>query len=142
MLIDKHLETRKAIESEIELRFIEEKKISFLQDLKTDADLAFFKEMLDIYIREIPKNIEAIRNSIFQNNADHLRFYVHKLKGSCLTLGIECVLDNFKILEDMALENNINEESLRIFKKVSEQFESILEEIVLLKNKYSGIKFS
>ena len=125
-----------------ELKNIEEKKISFLQDLKTDADLEFFKEMLDIYIREIPKNIESIRNAIFQNNADHLRFYVHKLKGSSLTLGIECVLENFKILEDMALDNNINEESLRMFKKVSEQFESILEEIVLLKNKYSNIKFS
>ncbi len=98
--------------------------------------------MLDIYIREIPKNIESIRNAIFQNNTDHLRFYVHKLKGSSLTLGIECVLDNFKILEDMALDNNISEESLRIFKKVSEQFETILEEIVLLKNKYSSIKFS
>jgi len=139
---NKNLDTRKAIESEIELKFIEEKKISFLQDLKTDADLEFFKEMLDIYIREIPKNIEAIRNAIFQNNADHLRFYVHKLKGSSLTLGIECVLENFKILEDMALDNNINEESLRMFKKVSEQFEMILEEIVLLKNKYSNIKFS
>lgn len=114
---NKNLDTRKAIESEIELKFIEEKKISFLQDLKTDADLEFFKEMLDIYIREIPKNIESIRNAIFQNNADHLRFYVHKLKGSSLTLGIECVLENFKILEDMALDNNINEESLRMFKK-------------------------
>jgi CheY-like chemotaxis protein len=142
ILSDKHDETRKVIESEIELKFIEEKKISFLQDLKTDADLAFFKEMLDIYTREIPKNIEAIRNAIFQNNADHLRFYVHKLKGSSLTLGIECVLDNFKTLEEMALENNISEESLRVFKKVAEQFEMILEEIVLLKNKYSGIKFS
>jgi CheY-like chemotaxis protein len=142
ILSDKHVETRKAIESEIELKFIEEKKISFLQDLKTDTDLAFFKEMLDIYTREIPKNIESIRNAIFQNNSDHLRFYVHKLKGSSLTLGIECVLDNFKILEEMALDNNINEESLRVFKKISEQFEMILEEIVLLKNKYSGIKFS
>jgi CheY-like chemotaxis protein len=141
ILSDKHDETRKIIESEIELKFIEEKKISFLQDLKTDADLTFFKEMLDIYTREIPKNIEAIRNAIFQNNADHLRFYVHKLKGSSLTLGIECVIDNFKTLEEMALENNINEESLRVFKKVAEQFEMILEEIVLLKNKYSGIKF-
>jgi len=139
---EKHTETRKAIESEIKLRFIEEKKISFLQDLKTDADLKFFKEMLDIYTREIPKNIELIRNAIFQNNTDHLRFYVHKLKGSSLTLGLECILDDLKILEDMALENNISEESLRIFKKVSEQFEVILEEIVLLKNKYSDIKFS
>ncbi|MCU0344880.1 MAG: ATP-binding protein [Ignavibacterium sp.] len=138
----KHEETTKAIQSEIELKFIDEKKISFLQDLKSNSDLEFFKEMLDIYVREIPKNIEAIRNSIFQNNPDHLRFYVHKLKGSSLTLGIECVLENFKILEDMALDNNISEESLRIFKKVSEQFEMIFEEIVLLKNKYSVIKFS
>jgi PAS domain S-box-containing protein len=139
---DNNFETRKSDDSEIELKFIEEKKISFLQDLKSDADLEFFKEMLDIYIREIPKNIEFIRNSIFQNNADHLRFYVHKLKGSSLTLGIECVLDDFKILEDMALENDISEESLRTFKKVSEKFEMILEEIVLLRNKYSGYKIS
>jgi hypothetical protein len=42
----------------------------------------------------------------------------------------------------MALDNNISEESLSTYKKVSEQFEMILEEIVLLKNKYSAIKFS
>ncbi len=42
----------------------------------------------------------------------------------------------------MALDNNITEESLRIFKKVSEQFEMILEEILLLKNKYSNYKLS
>ena len=139
---EKNTENRKAIETSVELKFIDEKKISFLQDLKSDADLNFFKEMLDIYLREIPKNIESIRNSIFQNNHDHLRFYVHKLKGSSLTLGIETVLENFRILEDMALDNNINEESLRIFKSVAEKFEMILEEIILLKNKYSGMKFS
>lgn len=140
--VEKQSDKQKTFESGIELKFIDEKKISFLQDLKSEADLNFFKEMLDIYIREIPKNIDAIRNAIFQNNHDHLRFYVHKLKGSSLTLGIESVLENLRILEDMALDNNINEESLRVFKSVSEKFDSILEEIVLLKNKYSGIKFS
>lgn len=142
IILEKQTEVRRNIESEIDLKFIEENKISFLQDIKSEADLQFFKEMLDIYLREIPKNIESIRNSIFQNNTDHLRFYVHKLKGSSLTLGIESVLDDFKTLEDMALDNSISEESLRIFKRVSEQFEMILEEIVLLKNKYSGVKFS
>lgn len=139
---DKQAETLVHLESEIELKFIDEKKISFLQDLKSQADLEFFKEMLDIYLREIPKNIELIRNAIFQNNSDHLRFYVHKLKGSSLTLGIECVLENFRTLEDMALDNNITEESISLFKKVSSQFEMIIEEIVLLKNKYANITFS
>ncbi|MFZ2865146.1 MAG: Hpt domain-containing protein, partial [Ignavibacteriaceae bacterium] len=127
--------------SEIELKFIEEKKILFLQDLKSQADLEFFKEMLDIYINEIPKNIELIRNAIFQNNAEHLRFYVHKLKGSSLTLGIESVLEYFKLLENMALDNNITEESIVLFKKVSAQFEKIIEDIVLLKNKYANVSF-
>ncbi len=139
---EKHSAIRTTMESEIELRFIDEKKITFLNDLKSQADLVFFKEMLDIYLREIPKNIDLIRNAIFQNNPDHLRFYVHKLKGSSLTLGIESGLNELKILEDMALDNNISEESLHEFKKISEQFELILEEIVLLKNKYSEINFS
>jgi PAS domain S-box-containing protein len=130
----------KSVQEEIELRFIEEKKISFLQDIKTEADLEFFKEMLDIYVKEIPKNIGFIRDAIFQNNPDHLRFYVHKLKGSSLTLGIESVLGSLRILEDMALENQISEESLKEFKKISEQYDIILEEIVLLKNKYSNYR--
>jgi len=139
---EKYSAIRTTMESEIELRFIDEKKITFLNDIKSQADLVFFKEMLDIYLKEIPKNIELIRNAIFQNNPDHLRFYVHKLKGSSLTLGVECGLNKLKILEDMALDNNISEESLHEFKKISEQFELILEEIVLLKNKYSDINFS
>lgn len=128
--------------SEVELKFIDEKKILFLQDLKSQADLEFFKEMLDIYLNEIPKNIELIRNAIFQNNSEHLRFYVHKLKGSSLTLGVESVLEYFKLLENMALDNNINEESIVLFKKVSSQFEKIIEDIVLLKNKYANVSFT
>lgn len=130
------------IQEEIQLKMIDEKKITFLQDVKTEADLDFFREMLDIYIKEIPKNIGFIRDAIFQNNSDHLRFYVHKLKGSSLTLGINEVMDGLKILEVMALENQITEESLKEFKKLSEQFDIILEEILLLKNKYSNLSLN
>jgi polar amino acid transport system substrate-binding protein len=138
ILKDKLEVVEESEQKEIELLLIDEKKISFLQDIKTDADLEFFKEMLDIYIREIPKNVGFIREAIFQNNPDHLRFYVHKLKGSSLTLGIESVIVGLRILEDMALENQINEDSLKEFKKISEQYDLIIEEIVLLKNKYSN----
>ena len=130
---------QQSVQEEIELKFIDEKKISFLEDIQTEADIEFFKEMIDIYLKEIPKNINFIREAIFQNNADHLRFYVHKLKGSSLTLGIESVLGSLRILEDMALENQITDDSLKEFKKISGQFDMILEEIVLLKNKFSNI---
>jgi PAS domain S-box-containing protein len=139
---EKYEAMNRSIEELIDLKFIEEKNIAFLQDLSTEADLVFFKEMLDIYMKEIPKNIQLIRDAIFQNNADHLRFYIHKLKGSSLTLGIDCVLNEFKILENMALDNCINDESLKVFKELSGKMDMILEEIVLLKNKYSNIKLS
>lgn len=139
---EKYEAMNRSIEEQIDLKFIEEKNIAFLQDLSTEADLEFFKEMLDIYMKEIPKNIELIRDAIFQNNADHLRFYIHKLKGSSLTLGIECVLNEFRTLENMALDNCINDESLKVFKGLSGKMDMILEEIVLLKNKYSNIKLS
>lgn len=131
--------TPSEIKKEINLKLIDEKKITFLQDIKTEADLDFFREMLDIYIKEIPKNIGFIRDAIFQNNSDHLRFYVHKLKGSSLTLGIDEVMEGLKILESMALENQISEDSLKVFKKLSEKFDMILEEILLLKNKYTNL---
>lgn len=131
---------QQVVTAEIDLKLIDEQKISFLQDLSTEADILFFKEMLDVYLRDIPKNIEAIRNAIFQNNSDHLRFYVHKIKGSSLTLGIDCIIDDLRNLENMALDNQIDEDTLKLFKKVNSQFDTILEEIALLKNKYANFR--
>lgn len=59
-----------------------------------------------------------------------------------MTLGVESILEYFKLLESMALDNNINEESIVLFKKVSAQFEMIIEDIVLLKNKYANVSFT
>ncbi len=117
------------LNKEIELTFIKEKNISFLNEITSENDLVFFREMLDVYLIEIPKNLEHIKEAILSNNADQLKFYLHKLKGTYLTLGIENLIEYFKILSDAAVQNKINEETFKTFADFSNKSEKILEEI-------------
>jgi PAS domain S-box-containing protein len=127
------------LNKEIELTFIKEKNISFLNEITSENDLVFFREMLDVYLIEIPKNLEHIKEAILSNNAEQLKFYLHKLKGTYLTLGIENLIEYFKILSDAAVQNKINEETFKTFADFSNKSEKILEEISILKEKYQHI---
>jgi CheY-like chemotaxis protein/nitrogen-specific signal transduction histidine kinase len=127
------------LNKEIELTFIKEKNISFLNEVTSENDLEFFREMLEVYLKEIPKNTEKIKEAILSNNPEQLKFYLHKLKGTFLTLGIDNLLDYFKLLNQAAVENKINEETFNTFADFSVKTEKILEEILILKEKYQHI---
>lgn len=126
----------------IELTFIKEKNISFLNEITSQNDLEFFREMLDVYLKEIPKNLEQIKEAILSSKADKLKFYLHKLKGTYLTLGIENLLDYFKIMNEASAENKITEETFKTFADFSNKTEKILEEISILKDKYQHISLT
>ncbi|MCX8104900.1 MAG: ATP-binding protein [Ignavibacterium album] len=127
------------LNKEIELTFIKEKNISFLNEVTSENDLEFFREMLEVYLKEIPKNTEKIKEAILSNNPEQLKFYLHKLKGTFLTLGIDNLLDYFKLLNQAAVENKISEETFNTFADFSVKTEKILEEILILKEKYQHI---
>ncbi len=131
-----------ALDKEIELTFIKEKNISFLNEINSENDLVFFREMLDVYLKEIPKNLESIKEAVLAKDAEHLKFYLHKLKGTYLTLGINDLIDYFKILSTDAAENNITDETIKTFSDFFNKSEKILEEISILKEKYQHISFA
>lgn len=126
----------------VELTYIKEKNISFLNEITSENDFEFFKEMLDVYLQEIPKNISMIKQSVLQKDAEQLKFYVHKIKGTFLTLGITEFMNHIKILQDAAINNNIDDEVFKTFTDFSAKTETILEEISILKEKYNNITFS
>lgn len=125
--------------TELEFNLLDEKKISFLNDIKTKNDIQFFIEMLDVYINDIPRTIQKIKQAASQRNLDHLRFYVHKLKGSALTLGISDTSHLCTDLENALSENKITDQILFIINKLIEQVNLIGEELILVKNKYLKI---
>ncbi len=120
-------------------KIIDEKNITFLCDIESPEDVTFFIELLDIYILDLPKIIGNINSSVDNKDAEQLRFWAHKLKGSSVTLGIEVLTEISKALENNGKENIFNDETIRLNGELIHNFEIIIGELEVLKEKYSNV---
>lgn len=125
--------------NKLEFKFIKESEISFLHDIKSKVDIRFFIEMIDVYINDMPRTTEKIKQAATERNFDHLRFYVHKLKGSALTLGITDTSESCRKLEEAVHDNKISEQTVYLINELLDQINTVTEELILLKNKYINI---
>src|SRR5690606_28733121 len=91
----------------IDTKIIDESKISFLQEVESQEDVAFLMELLNIYITELPKTMSNIRAAIKKKDPGQLQFFAHKLKGSSLTLGMEDISEICHELETIAKTGTI-----------------------------------
>lgn len=117
-------------------KIIVESDILFLKDLRTANDAAFFVELLDVYIDELPQMIKNINAAHDNNDHKNVCFYAHKLKGSSLTLGINPVAKACQELEVMAKEQTLNEKSKDLAVELVKIYESVLAELAVIKEKY------
>lgn len=129
----------RSIPGNLEFTYLKEEAITFLNDIKSKDDIKFFVEMIDVYINDIPRTTEKIKQALTKRNFDNLRFYVHKLKGSALTLGVKITADVCLELETASVKNRMNNEIMFHVNKLVEQVNIISEELILLKNKYLNI---
>lgn len=136
------LNKTKSPEGELEFRLIKEKEISFLHDIKSKVDIQFFIEMMDVYINDIPRTTNKIKQAATDRNFDHLKFYVHKLKGSSLTLGIIETSNVCQQLEDAVKRKTIDDQTMYLINQLLDQVSIVTEELILLKNKYLNILVS
>jgi HPt (histidine-containing phosphotransfer) domain-containing protein len=60
---------------------------SRLQELEQETDFEFVIELIDIYINEAPKQIQAIAAALTARTFPALMITAHTLKGSSLNLG-------------------------------------------------------
>ena len=58
-----------------------------LQELEQETDFDFVIELIDIYIVETPKQIQAIASALAMQSLPSLMIAAHTLKGSSLNLG-------------------------------------------------------
>ncbi len=123
-------------------KLIDENKIELIQDIQSDDDIAFFVELLDIYINDLPQTITHLKNSLTEKDAKQLLFYSHKLKGSSLTLGIDVITETCLKLEEKAKSECLDDSTEKLFKDLVLNFETILKELEALKEKYSHMSFS
>ncbi len=138
---NKSLEKTEAIRSKPKL--IDEAKVAMalMQDIQSEEDLAFFIELIDIYINDFPKAIQNIKDSIKIKDIKQLKFFAHKLKGSSVTLGVDVIAKICIKLEEEVKENNLNGNTFMIVENLISNYEEIIRELEQLKEKYTHIAY-
>ena len=57
------------------------------------------KQILEIFIRNAPNDIEALSKAAAEGNHDRVGFYSHKLKSAAGAIGYHSAYEDFKLLE-------------------------------------------
>lgn len=117
-------------------KYLDEKKISFLTDMQSEDDIIFLLELLDVYIKDMPKIISQIKTGIEQKDFKNILFYAHKLKGSALTLGIDKLTELCFEMESLAKVNGDIERISKYGEELFEVFEYVIKELMVIKEKY------
>ncbi len=118
---------------------VEEDKITFLKDIQTKEDVAFLLDLLETYLNDLPKTVHQISKAVEEKNYQSLRFHAHKLKGSCLTLGIDAMSELSAELEFSGKENKIEQKTYSDVNILSKDLEQVVIELRALKEKYKNI---
>jgi len=122
-----------------QINILDENKITFIHDIETPDDVVFLLELLDIYIQDLPKVISNINSAVDKKDAVKLQFWSHRLKGSSLTLGIDLIYGISVTLEEAAKLNRFDDETTRLSSELIHNFEIIIRELEIIKEKYANI---
>ncbi len=118
-------------------KVVDESKITFLQDIQTPDDLKFYIELIDIFIEDLPKTIQNIKNAVVSKDAKKLQFNAHKLKGSSVTLGIDDISEICHKLEKNARDNIFDDFTELLTSDLIRKMDTIVKELEKIKEKYT-----
>ncbi len=91
--------------------------LTYLQGLAKGSD-SFIKQMLNIYIAQTPAAIERIEKALAAKDWRSLRMAVHKLKPSCIFVGLNEIIYDVPLLEDHSAEESHLDETPRLVNKI------------------------
>lgn len=63
---------------------------------------SFVREVLDVFQANTPKDLDQLAEHIGEGRGEQVRYFAHKLKSSCFTIGFEKGYEFFKELETAA----------------------------------------
>ena len=120
------------IVSENEIEQINRRKIdlSYLQEL-SQGSKQFEKEMIELFIRQVPADLDLLENALTQNNYKNIQGFAHKIKSSLSIMMLEELREKFILIEKNGHEEHSTESSLNEIHSIKIR---LTEVISLLKN--------
>jgi PAS domain S-box-containing protein len=126
--------------TEVITDIVDERNITFINEVQNKEDINFLVELFDIYIRELPILKTEIEAAINGDEFERIKFLTHKLKGSALTLGVESVADHCINLENAAESKVLDDGVIELNTKLKEHLDKVVEELIVLREKYFNLQ--
>lgn len=82
------------------------KTIQHLSEV-SNGDNDFVKEIIRMYLNQLPELIAAIKGSVSKKDAEELRINAHSLKGASLNIGASKMAETCKILEECGKNSDL-----------------------------------
>ena len=94
-------------------------------DAQIEGEPDFVVELIDIYLNEVPRLCDTIRNAIATNDRPIAKRAAHSLRGSSANLG---VLQMAAIAGELEhLENNSTPAAVELLRSLEDEFERVKE---------------
>ena len=122
--------TRIVSENEIEQINRHKIDLSYLQEL-SQGNKQFEKEMMELFIRQVPADLDLLENALTQNNYKNIQGFAHKIKSSLSIMMLEELREKFILIEKNGHEEHSTESSLNEIHSIKIR---LTEVISLLKN--------
>ncbi len=71
-------------------------------DDASGGDEEFLRELVDIYVEDAEERLAELKEALIAADEDALGRTAHQLKGSSANMGVVCVADEAKRIEDLA----------------------------------------
>ncbi len=114
-------------------KVVDTKTLDALRDLQTATDGDFLNEIIDLFIKETPHRLSAIKGALANSNARLLAQQAHALKGSTVQLGATRMTDLCEILEEQGRNESIGA-APGVAETLEEEFQRVCEVLQQKKN--------
>jgi len=104
-----------------------------LRNIGGDEEL--LRTLYGLFLKDIPKQTEALQQAIVNNASEDIIFHTHSLKGMCLNVTAESCSDIAKQIEAVSREGNITRIG-PLFKKFEQELARVEE---LIRQKYPDV---
>ncbi|MDM8515703.1 response regulator [Desulfobacterales bacterium HSG16] len=87
-----------------------------------------FDTLCKLFIKEIPKVLENLRQAIANNNMDGILLYAHSLKGTCMNMSAKTCQNFAEQLERIAREGGQkSEQIIPLFEKLEQELDKVMD---------------
>ena len=82
---------------------MQEKPLYSLDKLKEIDDTEdFILQVITIFLETVPANTEALVKACAEKDWEQVYFFAHKIKANVALLGIECIIEDIRFVEQSA----------------------------------------